>query len=206
MSNPRTVIIVLSRYQDFFDRVRRTVEMFEPYEEWMLVVDGAFAAKGWKMVRGKEPYTHAGNVNLGIEAAGSRDVLLLDDDVELLMPNSVRVLRELAYSDPAIGIIAPQVEGRCGNHLMRSTTKLLSPIMLSSQAMPGFCLYIKRAVIEQIGLLPESEQVGNDSDAKFTRMAQEAGWKLAVTPLVRVKHGVEGGPRPTYGRRQCGEV
>jgi GT2 family glycosyltransferase len=52
----------------------------------------------------------------------------------------------------------------------------------------GFCLLIRREVIDQIGLFDERFGIGNYEDDDYCRRAREAGWKLTVARDAFIHH------------------
>jgi GT2 family glycosyltransferase/tetratricopeptide (TPR) repeat protein len=52
----------------------------------------------------------------------------------------------------------------------------------------GFCLLIRREVIEQVGLLDERFGIGNYEDDDFCRRARDAGWQLVVAQDAFIHH------------------
>ena len=63
------------------------------------------------------------------------------------------------------------------------------------QAVSGSCMFIRRAVIEQIGYLDENF-FAYQEDADYCYRARQAGWKIYYYPFAEVTHfGGQGGSR-----------
>lgn len=63
------------------------------------------------------------------------------------------------------------------------------------EAVSGSCMFIRRAVVDQIGFLDEG-YFAYQEDADFCFRAIQAGWKIAYVPMGRVYHfGGEGGSK-----------
>ena len=52
----------------------------------------------------------------------------------------------------------------------------------------GFCLLIRREVIDQIGLMDERFGIGNFEDDDYCRRARDAGWRLVVSQDAFIHH------------------
>lgn len=63
------------------------------------------------------------------------------------------------------------------------------------EAVSGSCMFVKREVIEKIGLLDEA-YFAYQEDTDFCYRARHAGWKILYLPLAKITHfGAEGGTR-----------
>lgn len=122
-------------------------------------------------VAGVKPFVFARNINLGIQAAGASDVILMNDDARLLTQNGFSEWR----LEPAIGI--------CSAHLQGSTPPRGEPTQLAF-----VCVYIPRAVIERVGLLDERFVGYGFEDYDYCRRAVAAGFRLAIWDGCIVDH------------------
>lgn len=110
-------------------------------------------------------YTKA--TNLGINATTGDYVILLNNDTVLLeQPQNLWLnLLEAPFADPSMGITGPlELFDRYANH----------------SAMIFFCVMIKRAVFNKIGILDEIFSPGGGEDIDFTVRANNAGFKSQV--------------------------
>lgn len=136
----------------------------------------------------------SGSINLGIQTAGTNDVILLNSDT-VVTRNWVEKLNACAYSSPSIATATP---------LSNNATLCSVPEFLKENALPegyslgqyaalieeislrsypripvanGFCMYIKRSVIEKIGLLDaETFGRGYGEENDFCYRAEQAGY------------------------------
>jgi glycosyltransferase involved in cell wall biosynthesis len=139
--------------------------------------------------------------NAGIKASVPHDVILVNDDVRLLDHQTFQSLFLQAYSDPSIGILSPLIDGGCGNVYMdyHRRDKLWSGEDIIYR--PGtptdyisfVCVYLKRQMLNQVGPMDESFTGYGRDDADMCIRAVKAGWKIAITSRIKVRHG-EGGP------------
>ncbi len=144
--------------------------------------------------------------NRGITRAGAADVVLLNADAEV-GPNWLQGLRRAAYVDPMIGSVTavsdnagafsvPELEQ--ANPLPAAwpfdacARALWQHAGLAYPALPtgnGFCLYIRRAVIEATGLLDEAafaQGYGEEND--FCQRAAQHGYCHLIAGNVLVRH------------------
>jgi hypothetical protein len=198
--NPVT-LVVPSRFSKIFYKFRDNVDKFLPGISKILVRDGTeIAPPGgtdfegrtslWTTVQGPDGvFSWSRNVNLGWQHVPlDNDILLSNDDALFTQSDAVRFLQEDAYSDPTIGIISPKVLGQVGNDLQSNPNS--EGITYSENGLCFVCVFIKREVIEKIGCMDDEVFVGSYGmdDIDYCHRAKLAGYKLAVTPRVQVKH------------------
>ncbi len=190
-------IVVLSGYADIFEKYMESAAKFERDTATCAVTSGLLSKVeavelGDSWIAGPEPFSFPRNANIGIRAAGRADVFLVNDDVQFLKPNSVATLARIAHEHPEVGVLSPVFEGRVGNSLQESgawTTKRPGALRYSTQRLCFTGVYIRRAVINHLGLLDERfDGYGRDDD-DYCKRVQDAGFKLAVTPEVVMRHG-----------------
>jgi GT2 family glycosyltransferase len=177
-------IVVPSKYPDIFSRCRNSLAQFEPTARKILVRDGSDIGnpEDWDTIQGVSPFVFSRNVNLGIQAC-SGDVLLLNDDVEFTQAGTLHTLASLLITHPNIGILSPNVDGVangvfCSGAAIHETKHYLSFV----------CVLIRRSVFDKVGLLDEKFSFYGGEDVDMCRRAQHAGFTLATTSLVTVKH------------------
>lgn len=136
----------------------------------------------------------SGSINHGIQVSGTRDVLLLNSDT-MVTKNWVEKLVACAYSDPSIATVTPLSnnatlcsvpeflkENRLpeGYSLEQYATLIEEVSLRAYPAIPvsnGFCMYIKREVLEEIGLLDaETFGRGYGEENDFCYRAEQAGY------------------------------
>jgi GT2 family glycosyltransferase len=198
----KVAIVVLARYPDIFSRFRQSVELHATDCRKILVRDGNLIHKpsGWELIQGFPNFSMAGNANLGLRATCGEDVLYSGDDVELLSPDTIELLSTLAYSDPAIGILSPQIVGGVSNPL-QAASNAKSDLLFTESRLCFVCVYLKREALDRVGFLDERfSEYGYDDEDLCLRMVMH-GFSLAVTPRVRVKHGFGTDRSSTFRRR-----
>jgi len=137
-------------------------------------------------ISGAEPFSFPRNVNLGVAAAGTRDVLLLNDDCMLRTPAGFYRMQEAAYSDPDIMMCAAIVSFS-GNRTQQATPAQATAAMnhandeIIPQEMVCFiCVYFKRECFDRFGLFDEAfDGYGWDDDIYCARV-RTGGGKIVV--------------------------
>ncbi len=147
-------------------------------------------------------YPHA--VNRGLERNEGRDVVLLNADAEVY-GDWLQRLRRAAYSSPQIATVTPfsnhgsmmsypsatdaDVERDLGVEFDTRFRRLNAGRTIDLPSGAGFCLYIKGACVDQIGLLDEdSFGRGYGEENDFCLRAGDAGWRHAGALDVFVRH------------------
>lgn len=147
------------------------------------------------------------------------DVLLLNDDT-LAVSDLVSEMQSLAYSDPQIGIVggkalAPDGEmvvnygiyiAPDGNtaHRFYGKNRLDITSVEDQRAIEGSCMYIKREVIDKIGIFDTRYGAGYRAEVSYCFAAIEAGYKVVSCPTAEyihfqhVTHGKLGISNDTY--------
>lgn len=161
-------IVVLSRYPDLFASFKESVETFEPEVEKILVRDGQMIGipDGWRVIDGREPFNYSHNVNLGWWMATHDDVLLSGDDVRFSSP-FIAKMRTVAYSDPTIGFVVPELGGQSC----------------------FVCAYIKRELISAVGGMDEQFDGYGMQDNDYYRRFEALGYRTQPIELPVEHHG-----------------
>lgn len=122
--------------------------------------------KNYKVIWNDDPLGFAKATNLGIEAATTDLITLVNNDVVFLGQPKNRWLDMLSrhFQDPAVGI--------------SSVLKGFSPPAGRDFAV-FFCVMIHRKVFEKIGLLSLDYGIGAGEDTEFCIAAEDAGFKIA---------------------------
>ncbi|HLN32178.1 MAG TPA: FkbM family methyltransferase [Gemmataceae bacterium] len=206
-----TSIIILAHDQLAYtrlciDSIRHYTD--EPYE--LILVDNGStdgtaeyfrSLKGAKVISNPDNRGFPAAVNQGIQIASGRQILLLNNDTLLTTGWLRRLLRAL-HSDAKIGLVGPcsnfvgseqQVSvtyqdligldgfawdwGKANNQGLSETNRLI-----------GFCLLIRREVIDTIGLFDEQFGVGSYEDDDYCRRAAQAGFKAMIAQDAFVHH------------------
>ncbi|MGQ9574148.1 MAG: methyltransferase domain-containing protein [Thermoguttaceae bacterium] len=206
-----TSIIILTHNQ--LDCTRQCVESIgrytdEPYE--LVFVDNGSSdgtveylrgIPGAKLIANRHNLGFPAGVNQGIRAASGPQVLMLNNDCIVTTGWLDRLLRAL-YSEPDVGLVGP-----CSNcvsgpqqvaagyedlarldsfawDFCRAADRCYEP----AERLVGFCLLVKREVIDRIGLLDERFGLGCYEDDDFCRRALKAGYRLLIVRDSFVHH------------------
>lgn len=191
----RTSIITLTRFPEIFSKFAESVETFDPTCRRIVVTSGGITINrpGWEVVVGVEPFIFSRNLNLGIAAAGTDDVLCVNDDVEFVGP-IVKELSEVAYLSSA-GVVTPQIIGNgIGNHMAKASVALKGRWEESPHYIPFVCVFLRRSVLNSLGGLDERFSGYGGEDVEFGLRSIERGLPMIVSRC-QVKHG--------YGDSTC---
>jgi GT2 family glycosyltransferase len=165
------------------------------------------------------------NVNRGLRASdGERDVVVLNSDVEAL-PSWLECLQCAAHGDADIGIVGAQLQYPDGriqfggtvrnrdapewfDHRYRFKPAGWGPAGRSSPALAvtGACMYVRREVIDRIGLLDERYAMAYE-DVDWCLRAWQAGFRVLYFPASQLVHhesvtrGTEVGERERDSQR-----
>ena len=147
-------------------------------------------------------FTGTANRGMGLSRA---DVVLLNSDT-LVSPGWLDALMHAAATDPAIGTITPFSNNAeicsfpefCADNRWPSGT-IPSPVAaaLRAAAVPtypdlptgvGFCMYIRRALIDAIGAFDMAFGLGYGEENDFCMRAAGAGWRNVLADNAFVVH------------------
>ena len=154
--------------------------------------------------------------NQGLQAARGENLLLLNNDV-LVTTGWLRRLLDALHSHPTIGLVGPVSNNVSGPQQIEAGYSQLAeldgwswtrhsrfvPAAASSglarppevggsrvevDRLVGFCLLMKREVLDAIGLLDERFGIGNFEDDDFCRRATNAGYRSVIASNAFVHH------------------
>lgn len=164
------------------------------------------------LVRSDQPLGYSRAANRGLRLAGAELVVLLNSDT-VVPPRWLERLQECAFSDELIGIVGPlsnaasyqsvperfSADGDWATNPLPDgwgVDQLAEAVAaVSVRAFPrvpfvnGFCLAIKRSVIETIGSLDEQTfPFGYGEENDYCLRARDAGFQLAIADHAYVYH------------------
>ena len=165
----------------------------------------ALAAEGRiRLVRHAENLGFPAAANAGLRAAGRRDAVLLNSDT-LVPPGWLERLRDAAYSAQDAGSVTPLSNDAtlasyldpgspppdlAGTHALdRLARRANGPLTAEVPTGIGFCLYLRRDCLDQVGLfreLPFAQGYGEEND--WCLRARALGWRHLVAAGVFVAH------------------
>lgn len=164
--------------------------------------------KNIEIVFNISPLGFIGTINKAIRQTFPNDVIILNSDT-LVYGNWVDRLKEVAYSVDKIGTVTPTgswseitsipyppvkkrisieevrlIDSVCQKYLRNSFVPIPSGV--------GFCMYIKREILEEIGGLDSTLLMhGYGEEVDFCLRAREHGYLNVATPSVFVGHSGE---------------
>lgn len=122
-------------------------------------------------------------VNQGISSSGAPYVCILNNDSEVCEDWLAEMIK-IAESSEDIGIVNP-----ASNNLgQKSPLKDSSGKWMEMSACIGFCMLIKRRVIEHIGGFDEIYSPGNFEDTDFSKQAIKNGYRCVMARGAYVYH------------------
>jgi GT2 family glycosyltransferase/glycosyltransferase involved in cell wall biosynthesis len=162
----------------------------------------------------------AANVNRGLRATlPERDVVVLNSDVEALS-GWLEGLQYAAYRDSDVGIVGAQLlypDGRIQfggtvrnrdapewfDHRYRFKPGDWGPAAQTSPALAvtGACMYVRREVIERVGMLDERYPMAYE-DVDWCLRAWQADYRVRYFPIARLVHHESVTRGTTQGERE----
>ncbi len=136
----------------------------------------------------------AKGMNKGMKTSNAPYACLLNNDI-LVTDGWLEEMVKVAVENPIIGIVNPS-SNNFGLRFGRGTTleqfagalKNQTGRWIEMNSCIGFCMLIKREVIDRVGFLDESYGYAYFEDTDFSRRAQEAGYKCAMAKGCYVYH------------------
>jgi len=203
-----TTIKYFEEIYDFHELNKDRSDQIEKKQETKRTVNTDFPFNlnfsGLKIVLNKKNQGFAGGNNRGLKVAKGKYVLLLNNDV-VVTPGWLERLIECAENHPKAGIIGPRSNYVSGPQLVRKVE--YNPINLegledyakqfasknyrkSSRIIRvvGFCMLIKKQVIEKIGGLDSRYGLGNFEDDDFSLRAAISGFESWVAEDCFIHH------------------
>jgi GT2 family glycosyltransferase len=189
-------------------------------------IEAGIARRGWsgwaRVLRSPTNGGFAAGNNLGLRAVKAEAYVLLNSDT-LVRPGAMAALREAARERPEAGLIGPGILTASGeldysafrvagpvSELIRAArtgpiTRALrrfDPVLPLSERpfepewVAFSCVLVRRAVVEQIGLLDEGFFMYFE-DVDYCRRARAAGWRVLYWPAAAVVHLAGGSSQVT---------
>lgn len=182
-------VVILSAKIDNVRQNVAAIRKHQPGTRVIVVQDGIKPMEqasadlvGVEWIEGAKPFCFARNANLGIAAAGTDDVVLVNDDAFLLTKGG---FDNLAKASEHYGIVSSTVLGRCCN--VRQKTQQENNVT-EPDFLAFVCVYLPRRTLELLGPLDERFEHGTWEDNDYCRRAHEAGLSLGICGKCLVSH------------------
>jgi GT2 family glycosyltransferase len=142
------------------------------------------------VVPGHKPFVYARNINLGIYAAGTDDVILLNDDALLKTERGFSKMWEQSKRRPNYGVIASACNN-VGNPLQNLVPELANAdaVRDEQRSLCFTCVLIPRRVIDAVGLLDERFVDYGMDDDDYSLRVRNAGFRLGIYDGCYCDHG-----------------
>lgn len=155
-----------------------------------------------KIILNEENLGFPGGCNVGILVAEKdNDIMLINNDT-IVTPRWLENLKKSLYSNEIIGAVGP-VTNNCPNyqsievsydkiedlHDFSESYNIYNPEMWEEKVkLIGYCMLIKREVINKVGLLDEVFFPGNFEDDDLSYRIQREGYKLILCKDTFIHH------------------
>lgn len=131
------------------------------------------------------------------------DIILLNDDT-VVTSDIVHEMRKVAYSDDKIGIVGGKSLSYDGEHIINYGIYVATDgntahkhfgeyrekvtKVEQQKAVEGSCIYLKRAMLDEIGFFDPNYGAGYREEVDLCFRAREAGWKVVSCPTAEYIH------------------
>ena len=150
---------------------------------------------------GESPFVFARNCNIGISAAVTNDVILMNDDALLMTPRGLSEMQKAYYQNwpPTVGLVSA-ASNHVGNPNMWPSWPCIGP-----PRYPGYrgavelredprmvcfvCVFIPRVTIDNVGFLDETFTGYGCDDDDYCLRVRRAGLKIGIFDGCVVDHG-----------------
>jgi GT2 family glycosyltransferase/glycosyltransferase involved in cell wall biosynthesis len=180
------------------------VDDASPEPELRAALDALAASGAVTLLRNAENLGYPATVNRALSLRTSHDVIVLNSDT-LVCGDWVGRLRAAAYAAPGIGTVTPLSDddsivsyradpgGDSGSpdlaQIDRLAARLNEGLLIDLPAGVGFCLYLRRDCIDEVGALDqETFGKGYGEEADFCTRARGRGWRNVLAANVFVHH------------------
>ncbi len=131
-------------------------------------------------------FVFARNVNIGIESAGSDDVVLLNDDALLKSSGGFAAMQRATQEHPEYGLVSATTNN-VGNPNQNPLAGIVG-LREEPRVCCFVCVFIPRRTINKIGLLDERFVGYGGDDDDYCLRVRRAGLKLGILDGVFVDH------------------
>lgn len=208
--NKTSIVILTYNSLAYTENCLHSIRAYTPANDMELIVVDNHSTDGtvaWlkeqsdiRLIENAENKGFSGGCNQGIRAAEpGNDILLLNNDT-LVTPGWLQNLQACLHSAPNVGAAGP-VSNSCSNGQQiayAGTAQDLPAFAKSYNAAPplyerklrlvGFCMLIRREVVDRIGLLDERFFPGNYEDDDYSFRIGQAGYQLLLSRNTFIYH------------------
>lgn len=187
-------IIIPSKNAENLRACVAAIRINSPGARVNVIDDGLKAVpQGCEAIQGIKPFVFSRNMNLGINAAGVDDVVLLNDDAVQSVGDFGQLVVK-ARQNPNIGVLSCAIDGSMQPEQRRITNNTVRLVKHHMVSFVAVC--IRREVLQTIGLLDERFTDYGYDDDDYCQRALNAGYQLGVYDGCVVRHGDAG--KSTY--------
>lgn len=183
-------VVIPSRSASNLTQCVHAVRCNEPDIDIIAVSDGGvrnrLADLPVRWVDGIEPFVYARNVNLGIQAAGDNDVILLNDDALLRTKNGLLGMQCITKSHRDIGVLSAGIRGVVCNPNQRPQKP--SSLRYDRTILAFVCVLIPRTILDIVGMLDERFTGYGEDDRDYCIRVMLTGLQLAIWDGCIVDH------------------
>ncbi|MCH7483605.1 MAG: glycosyltransferase [Chloroflexi bacterium] len=163
---------------------------------------------GGRVIDYPHQFNYSAQMNLGVQAAGTDYVILLNNDTQVISPDWIEAMLEYGQR-PDVGAVGARLffpggqeqhEGvlvGCGGglagHLAHGGYFGLGECVRNVSAVTAACMLVKTNAYEEVGGLDEDLRVAYN-DVDFCLKLREKGYEVIYTPYAQLAHH-EGGTR-----------
>lgn len=180
-------VVIPSKNAANLTRCADAVRKHEPNVRIIVVDDGlgSVVVPEWTFfVDGIKPFVFSRNVNIGIKAAGTDDVVILNDDALLQVPGGFSILQEAAQEHPEYGLIA----STCRNVGNSNQWPQLVGLREDPRMVCFVAVLIPRRTIDAVGPLDEQFTAYGFDDDDYCLRVRRSGLKIGIHDGCYVDH------------------
>jgi GT2 family glycosyltransferase len=132
--------------------------------------------------------------------AGTALALLADSEYILHLNNDTEIpagdyewldrLSEPLQADPRVGAVGAVSNRIYGHQRRNAPNPFPAPRWKEDNVLTGFCLLLRKAAVQEVGLFDEQFSPGNYDDFDYSLRLTQAGWKLAIAESVWIHHAM----------------
>ncbi|MFH1190128.1 MAG: glycosyltransferase family 2 protein [Candidatus Omnitrophota bacterium] len=144
-----------------------------------------------KLIRNEHNAGYIKAINQGLAVSSAPYVCMMNNDT-LPAPGWLERMVAFAEAHPDVGLINPQCGGHSGSSVdsYAATLERNKGRYMEMNQCQGFCMLVKREVIDKIGALDEAYGVGGYDDTDYSIRAHKAGYRSVSIRDAYVYHRI----------------